>query len=335
MKKSLINSLKLAATGGVSLAMIACSGASENAAATSEAAPQDVAEQSTAPAPEEAAPALSPLEVSVLGDWRSDENKARDAYRNPLETLEFFELGADETVVEISPGGGWYTQIIAPYIKSGGGTYIAAGSGNTQRDEAFLTAFGDADLYGDVQLGILGDTIAPDSADTVLTFRNMHSVMRSDSEAKLFSEVFKALKPSGIFGIVSHRLPSAMEQDPRASTGYVHQDYVIQLAQDAGFELVASSEINANPADKADHPFGVWTLPPVSFSGSEDRPAPEGFDPEVYKQIGESDRFTLKFMKPADSPAYQEAVMDEAGADMEEAATEETTPKGDDAPRGS
>ena len=147
-----------------------------------------------------------------------------------------------------------------------------------------------------VRAGPLGE---PESVDAVLTFRNIHNWMGGDHADKFFVDAFNVLKPGGVLGVVEHRLPSAMEQDPSAPSGYVHEDYVIALAEAAGFELEASSEINANPADTADHPFGVWTLPPVSRAADGDGNTPDDFDPQKYLDIGESDRMTLKFVKPA------------------------------------
>ncbi|MEL7128216.1 MAG: hypothetical protein AAGK23_01580 [Pseudomonadota bacterium] len=283
--------------GLAGLAITACGGAEETIASAPET--ETVAEEVIETA---AAPTQSPMEVALAGDWRSDDNKARDAHRHPAETLAFFEVDADETVIEIWPGGGWYTEVIAPYLASGGGTYIAAGNGRADRDAAFAERFSDTTKFGTVnqttinaESGALADA---GTVDTVLSFRNVHNWMGGSYEAKVFEDVFASLKPGGVFGLVEHRLPSSADQDPKARTGYVHQDYVIQLAEAAGFEFAASSEINANPKDTADHPFGVWTLPPTSFAGNENRPAPEGFDAEAYKAIGESDRFTLKFVKP-------------------------------------
>ena len=240
------------------------------------------------------------MDAVLAGSWRSDANKARDAFRHPAETLAFFEVAADETVVEISPGGGWYTEVLAPYLAAGGGTYIASTGGDAERDATFVEKFSDEAVFGTINVGVLGtDSIAAGSADTVLTFRNIHNWMRGGTEADVFANAYAALKPGGVFGVIEHRLPSSAEQDPQGGAGYVHQDYAIALGTAAGFELAGTSEINANPKDTADHPFGVWTLPPASFAGNDDNPAPEGFDAEAYKAIGESDRFTIKFVKPA------------------------------------
>ncbi len=212
-------------------------------------------------------------------------------------------------MVEIWPGGGWYTQILAPYLKQGGGTLIAAGfdparsEGSRSAVERFAETYvSNPDIYGTITVTILSaesTEIAPAaSADFVLTFRNIHNWMSGGYEAAVFRQAYDALKPGGVLGVVEHRLPSAMTQDPSATSGYVHEDYVKALAEAAGFEFVAASEINANPADTADHPFGVWTLPPSSYTADREGNTPEGFAPEPYKAIGESDRMTLKFVKP-------------------------------------
>jgi predicted methyltransferase len=218
-------------------------------------------------------------------------------------------------VVEIWPGGGWYTNILAPWLASGGGKLVAVlfspeGIDDAERVARIETnnakfksnytdpAFGTIDYSGFSANS--GPLTEPGTADAVLTFRNIHNWMAGGYEQKFFNDAYAALKPGGVLGVVEHRLPSTAVQDPKASSGYVHEDYVKTLAANAGFEFAGSSEINANPADTADHPFGVWTLPPVSNQPKEGEEAPEGWDPEVYKAIGESDRMTLKFIKPAE-----------------------------------
>ena len=289
--------MKYALMAGLALSVLAACGEQAAPAAT----PTDTAEATSAP---ETASTVSPMEFALNGAWRSDDNKARDGARNPAATLAFFGVDADETVVEISPGGGWYTEVIAPYLNAGGGTYIAATRGDAERDAAFLEKFGDAEVFGEVSVGVLGaESIAAGSADTVLTFRNIHNWMRGNTEGEVFANAYAALKPGGVFGVIEHRLPSSAEQDPDGGTGYVHQDYAIALAKEAGFELAGTSEINANPKDTADHPFGVWTLPPASYGTRDGVELPEGFDNATYLAIGESDRFTLKFVKPAEGTA--------------------------------
>ena len=255
-------------------------------------------------------PAIGTLEWAATGDWRTDEQKARDAWRHPVETLRFFGVEGDDTVVELFPGGGWYSEILAPYLKAGGGQLIAAGPDPAASDyarrnvEAYSAHFGaDPDLYGNIMLTIASrdsDGIAPEgAADVVLTFRNIHNWMAGGYADKIFADAYRALKPGGVLGVVEHRLPSAWDQDLAARTGYVHQAYVVELAQDAGFEFVEASEINANPGDPANHPLGVWMLPPNLRAPAADSPEAEAYDPEIYTTIGESDRMTLLFRKPA------------------------------------
>ena len=263
-------------------------------------------------AAEEVAPAMT-LAEAVGSDLRSEEEKARDAWRHPAQTLEFFGLEPDDKVVEVWPGGGWYTNILAPWLGSGGGTLVAAGfdtatiadADRKARAEQRLAEFKSA--YADPKFGTIeysafsaasGPLTADGTADAVLTFRNLHNWMAGGYAEKFFADAYLALKPGGTLGVVEHRLPSTQAQDPKASSGYVHEDYVKALATAAGFEFVEASEVNANPADTADHPFGVWTLPPNNASSGQDGATVEGFDPEKYKAIGESDRMTLKFRKP-------------------------------------
>lgn len=283
------------------LALAACTPAKTPAPASVEAA-----------AVVEEAPALTLAEV-VASDFRSSEEKARDLWRHPAETLAFFGVEADDKVVEVWPGGGWYTNILAPLLGSGGGTLVAAGFDIAPIDDAERKARAEQRLaefkaaYADPKFGMIeytafsassGPLTEAGTADVVLTFRNMHNWMSAGFAEKFFADAYAALKPGGTLGVVEHRLPSTQAQDPKATSGYVHEDYVKALAAAAGFEFVEASEINANPADTADHPFGVWTLPPNLASSNRDGTTVEGFDPEKYKAIGESDRMTLKFRKP-------------------------------------
>jgi len=288
--------------GASALALAACGGGDKTG---------DAASDAPAPAAEETAPAPAEILDSVLaGDHRSDEERARDASRNPKETLLFFGIEPDMTVVEAYPGGGWYTQVIAPYLNAGGGKLYAAGydpASDNERVIASLDRFRTTyveqpEIYGDVEMTVLGGEapIAPaGSADAVVTFRNVHSWRDPGEGDAVFASFFDALKPGGVLGVVEHRADGAAEELPRIGTsGYMYTDDVIALAQGAGFVLDEASEINANPADTKDHPFGVWTLPPVSrtseIRGNED---PE-FDRAPYDAIGESDRMTLRFVKP-------------------------------------
>jgi predicted methyltransferase len=250
------------------------------------------------------------LEWAAAGNWRIDAEKTRDQWRHPVETLKFFGVKSSDTVVEIYPGGGWYTAILGPYLRSGGGKLYAAhpdpaSSENARANvEAYTAAFVDhPEVYGDIEVTIASRTspgLAPDgSADAVLTFRNVHNWMAGGYADKIFADAFKALKPGGVLGVEEHRLPSARDQDLTASTGYVLETYVIQLAENAGFVFEDSSEINANPKDAADHPLGVWMLPPNMRAPAPGDPLAPAYDPEKYKAIGESDRMTLRFRKPA------------------------------------
>jgi predicted methyltransferase len=250
------------------------------------------------------------LEWAVNGKWRIEAEKARDPYRHPVETLSFFGIKPTDTVVEIYPGGGWYTAILGPYLKEGGGKLYAAhpdpasSPGNQSNVEAYKDAFvANPQTYGQIEVTIASREspgLAPDgTADAVLTFRNVHNWMAGGYAEKIFADAYKALKPGGVLGVEEHRLPSARDQDITASTGYVQEAYVVQLAERAGFKLEESSEINANPKDTANHPFGVWMLPPNLRAPQPGTPEAEGYDAAQYKAIGESDRMTLRFRKPA------------------------------------
>ena len=251
----------------------------------------------------------SSLKGILKADWRADKDKARDKFRNPYETLAFFGVDSDDTVVEIWPGGGWYTSILGPYLHHGGGKLIAAGfdpmggdfyaRGVSRYNEAYVEK---PEIYGNIDVSVFSATSPPfaeeGSVDKVLTFRNVHNWMANGYTDKFFKDAYEALKPGGVLGVVEHRLPSTTEQDPRATNGYVHEDFVKALAKNAGFIFAGSTEINANPLDTADHPLGVWTLPPVSRTTNRQGEAVPNLDPEKYKEIGESDRMTLKFVKP-------------------------------------
>ncbi|WP_026349314.1 class I SAM-dependent methyltransferase [Arsukibacterium perlucidum] len=235
---------------------------------------------------------------------RSEQNKSRDQYRNPVQTLQFFEVTPHSTVVEISPGGGWYTEILAPLLAAHGTYYAAhfpAGSSSDyyNRSLASFKAKLAADpIYSRVNLTEFAPdnsgAIAPaGTADVVLTFRNLHNWYgRGGDEGMvaIFKDFYKALKPGGVLGVVEHRLPAAKADGDWSKTGYFPEQLTITLAEQAGFVLDESSDINANPKDTADHPSGVWTLPPSLRLGEQDK--------AKYQAIGESDRMTLKFRKP-------------------------------------
>ncbi len=254
------------------------------------------------------------LEWAVAGTWRLDKERARDQFRHPVETLKFFGVKPSDTVVEIAPGGGWFTAILGPYLMKGGGQLYAANvdpeasEGARKNVDNYRAAFVDhPETFGKITLTVASRTspgLAPDgSADAVLTFRNVHNWMAGGYADKIFADAFRALKPGGVFGVEEHRLPSARDQDLNASKGYVLESYVVQLAQNAGFVLEESSEINANPKDTADHPLGVWMLPPTLDKPEPGTPEAGAYDEAKYKAIGESDRMTLRFRKPAAAPA--------------------------------
>ena len=232
-----------------------------------------------------------PLKAAVAAEHRSVGNVARDAWRHPYETLAFFGIKPTDTVVELAPGGGWYTEILAPYLREQGQLYAA--DGGSARFKAKMESMA---VYGKVRISVfdpakgLLDIAPPGSADAVLTFRNVHNWMDAGKAQDVFNAAFKALKPGGVLGVEEHRLPASRNQDPKAPTGYVHEATVIGFAEAAGFKLAGRSEVNANPRDTADHPDGVWTLPPTYALKDKDR--------AKYHAIGESDRMTLKFVKP-------------------------------------
>lgn len=250
------------------------------------------------------------VQATVAGAWRSPADKARDVWRHPVETLKFWDLKPGQTVVEFWPGAGWYTEIVAPFLADTNGKLYAATLQADPTDpsaveivEAYKRKLADKPrLYGKVEVTSFGPTsgpVAPDgSADLVMFLRNLHNWMAAGIAEKAFKDALAALKPGGILGVEEHRGEAGRVQDVLAADGYVQEAYVIQMAKEAGFVLAGSSEINANPKDTKDHPFGVWTLPPTRLSGPRGAPAEPGFDHAKYDAIGESDRMTLKFMKP-------------------------------------
>jgi predicted methyltransferase len=240
--------------------------------------------------------------ASVLGgSWRSDTNRARDAYRHPKATLQFFGVQPDQTVVEITPGGGWYSEILAPLLHDDG-HYIAAvqapksdAEAHSDDDALHRKFAADPARYGnarfvefDPKAPVLGP---PGSVDEVLTFRNVHNWMLAQTAPVMFKAFFTVLRPGGVLGVVDHRASAGSSLESVMSNGYLPIAAVVKLATEAGFKLAASSEINANPKDDHDHPKGVWTLPPTLALGHQDR--------AKYLAIGESDRMTLRFIKPS------------------------------------
>lgn len=237
----------------------------------------------------------------LQGPHRTPEFVARDSYRHPTETLAFFDVQADMTVVEIWPGGGWYSEILASHLDKGKlyAAHFAEDSGlryfldSRQAFKEKLKAY--PELYKNVELTEFSPqsnrlTVPDGSADRVLTFRNVHNWLRSKDEATAFTLFFKVLKPGGVLGVVEHRAKPGADWDTMKESGYMTEAYVIELAERAGFVLEGRSEINANPKDTTAHPAGVWTLPPTLRLKDKNR--------EKYLAIGESDRMTLRFRKP-------------------------------------
>lgn len=250
---------------------------------------------------------MRPIDGVLAGDWRADSNKARDVYRHPRETLGFFGVKPDQTVIEMWPGGGWYAEVLAPLLRDAGsytGILVdpakqadADGTAYAERTNSKLRALFEKrpDVFGKARLleagsaaPVLGDA---NSADVVLTFRNAHNWVMDGNEKAMFKAMFDVLKPGGTLGVVDHRAKSDQPAAEMKKSGYLPEAYVISLAEAAGFRLQAKSEINANPRDTKDYADGVWTLPPRLAKGDVDRAR--------YVAIGESDRMTLRFTKPA------------------------------------
>jgi predicted methyltransferase len=256
------------------------------------------------------------LERVLAGDWRTDADRARDVWRHPAESLAFWGLKPGMTVVELWPGVGWYSDILAPYLEqTGGKLYAATQPPNEPQGPATAKMVNDyrrkmrsrKRLYGEVTFTEFGRSSGPlapaGTADMVLFLRNIHNWMAGQIAEKAFADAFAVLKPGGILGVEEHRAASDSVQDVLASNGYVQESFVMQLASEAGFVMPQSSEINANATDTKDHPFGVWTLPPTRLSAPRGQPANPAFDHSKYDQIGESDRMTLRFVKPDPSAA--------------------------------
>ncbi|MDR6788400.1 putative methyltransferase [Sphingomonas sp. BE138] len=243
-----------------------------------------------------AAPVPAPIAAAVKAPTRTPTNVARDRYRHPAETLAFFGVKPTDTVVEVWPGGGWYTEILAP-LTAARGRYYAAGPWERGLNGVRALQTKDAASYAKVRLAALpaaaGQPTVPDgSADVVLTFRNVHNWRfgGEDQARQMFAAMFRMLKPGGTLGVVEHRLPESRDAAAEEKSGYMKTSSVIGFATAAGFKLAGRSEVNANPKDTADWPDGVWTLPPSYALKDKDRAR--------YAAIGESDRMTLKFVKP-------------------------------------
>jgi predicted methyltransferase len=233
---------------------------------------------------------------AVAGASRTPANVARDRYRHPIQTLAFFGVKPTDKVVELIPGGGWYTEILAPYLNARG-TYYAAGGWAKGLDGIKKLQMANPTVYAKVKLAAFpateGAPVVPaGSADVVLTFRNIHNLrfVGVDRTQAAFAEMYRMLKPGGTLGIVEHRLPETRDAAAEEKSGYMKVSSVVRFAKQAGFEVVGMSEVNANPKDKADYPDGVWTLPP-SYQLKD-------VDHAKYAAIGESDRMTIRFVKP-------------------------------------
>jgi len=261
------------------------------------------ADTRTPPADAVSAQDQAALDSALAGSWRDPKNTPRDVYRHPRQTLAFFGVQADDTVIEITPGGGWYAEILAPYLRPSG-HYIAAvwddaipGQPGYRYDlnKRLRAKFaGNPAVYGTPEVRVF-DPKAPrfgaaGSVDTVLTFRNAHNWVSDGNADAYFQAYFDVLKPGGTLGVVDHRARPGTDLATMKESGYLTEALVIDLAQKAGFVLAAKSEVNANPKDTTDHPNGVWTLPPNNQH--------DAADDAKYKAIGESDRMTLRFTKP-------------------------------------
>lgn len=284
------------------LAVVGCS--STGGAQAAKPGTEAVVAKSHGGLPKTDAATSAALDRVLAGAHRSEANRARDPFRHPKETLEFFGIRRDMTVMEIWPGaGGWYTEVLAPLLKDEG-RYIAAGwDPNSEikfvQDgvKSFQAKLESApELYGKVQVTALQlpnamSPVPAESVDMVLTFRNLHNWMaREGAATAMLKAMYDALKPGGVLGVVDHRANPALPPDASAKAGYVNEQQAIDLVKSVGFEYLGSSEVNANPKDTKDYEQGVWTLPPTYRLGDKDRAR--------YAAIGESDRFTLKFRKP-------------------------------------
>jgi predicted methyltransferase len=272
----------------VPLALAACASTGATGAGTT-----------TAPAVSNAPVAFGSLDAAIAGAHRPAADRARDQYRHPRETLTFFGVQPGQTVIELSPGGGWFTSILAPLLHDSGSLVCAVPAATGPRAQ-YHRRFRDflatrPDLYGNVRVTVLEPPatieLGPDaSADAVLTFRNLHGWINDHGAEQVFAAVFRVLKPGGVFGIEEHRASAGADPAASSRNGYVPEAYVIQLATAAGLVLDERSEINANPRDTKDYPEGVWSLPPTLRQGETDRAR--------YLAIGESDRMTLRFRRP-------------------------------------
>jgi len=251
------------------------------------------------------------LKAAIAGSQRAADNSARDGARHPYESLTFWGLKPKQTVIEVSPGGGYWTEILAPYAKATGGTYVAGvtdlanpkvSDGAKKGRADFEAKYADTAKFGAIKYvgfgAVSGPLGAPGSADLVITARNIHNFMMQGSLDKAMADFHAVLKPGGVLAVEEHRADPRPEL-PGVTDGYVSTATVVAAAEKAGFKLAAQSEINANAKDTKDHPFGVWTLPPSKRTAPQGQPANPAFDRTKYDAIGESDRMTLRFVKPA------------------------------------
>jgi predicted methyltransferase len=247
------------------------------------------------------------IEKAVAGDWRKPEAKSRDTERHPVDALMFWGLEPGMKILELQPGGGWWTEILAPYAKANKGEFYATAAdlsdpglseGARKGRADFEAKYADSATYGKVNLVNWGANAAPLPAnkfDFVLAARVFHGWMNGNSQDKNLANIFASLKPGGVLAVEQHR---GNPGQPPVKDGYVTEQAVIDAATKAGFKLDGKSEINANPKDTKDHPFGVWTLPPTRQSSEGGKPVDPAFDRAKYDAIGESDRMTLRFVKP-------------------------------------
>ncbi len=249
------------------------------------------------------------LAEAIASPRRSAPDRARDVYRHPAQSLTFWGLKAGDTVIDVSPGAGWWTDIMAPYLAATHGHYVAAGAdlnnpklsdGARKGRAAFEAKYADHAIYGDVTVvgfgQVSGPLSPPGTVDLVLVSRELHNWAQVDGFAqKALGDIRAALKSGGVLAVEDHRAPNGA--DPKKGDGYLSEVWVIDQAVKAGFKLDGRSDINANPKDTKDHPFGVWTLPPTRQSAPTGQPANPAFDHAKYDAIGESDRMTLRFVK--------------------------------------
>jgi predicted methyltransferase len=248
------------------------------------------------------------IEAAVAGDWRKPEAKARDADRHPVDALAFWGLKPKMAVLELQPGGGWWTEILAPYARMNQGEFYATAadlddpglSENAKKGRAaFAEKYANEAVYGKVNLvnwGAKAKPLPANKFDFVLAARVFHGWLNGGSADANLANIFNSLKPGGVLAVEQHR--GKPDQKEPVAAGYVTEQTVIDAATKAGFKFEGKSEVNANAKDTKDHPFGVWTLPPTRQSSANNQPVAADFDRAKYDAIGESDRMTLRFVKP-------------------------------------